>query len=153
MIYFRSFPKSLWGFLAIEYSYFACSSVCYYIVLVSFLTDLCLGHIWSHMGFFGFTQRYLQKKIRACSFTYKKTFFLMMKMLFKMKRLTLYWPVFKCVGEKLLVKKQIFWQTKPPIRFLTKENRQGQVERFVKQDGPFYIEKVFLEFCRFYRLI
>ena len=152
MIYFRSFPKPLWGFLAIEYSYFACSSVCY-IILVFFLADLSLRHICSHMGFFGFTQRYLRKKIGACSFTYKKTFFLMMKMLFKMKRLTLYWPVFKCVGEKLLVKKQIFWQTKPPIRFLTKENRQGQVERFVKQDGPFYTEKVFLEFCRSYRLI
>ena len=38
-------------------------------------------------------------------------------------------------------------------RFLTKENRQGQVERFVKRDGSFYIEKVFLEFCRFYRSI
>ena len=32
-------------------SYFPCSSVCYYIILISFLADLCLGHISSHMGF------------------------------------------------------------------------------------------------------
>ena len=34
------------------------------------------------------------------------------------------------------------------------EGQQARkVERFVKRDGSFYIEKVFLEFCRFYRLI
>ena len=34
------------------------------------------------------------------------------------------------------------------------EGQQARkVERFVKRDGSFYIEKVFLEFCRFYRLM
>ena len=34
------------------------------------------------------------------------------------------------------------------------EGQQARkVEIFVKRDGSFYIEKVFLEFCRFYRLI
>ena len=45
-----------------------------------------LGTYLLSYGLFRFHQRYLQKKIRACSFAYKKTFFLMMKMLFKVKK-------------------------------------------------------------------
>ena len=32
------------------------SSLCYQIILISFLADLSLGHICSHMGFFGNTK-------------------------------------------------------------------------------------------------
>ena len=45
-----------------------------------------LGTYLLSYGLFRFHQRYLQKKIRACSFACKKTFFLMMKMLFKVKK-------------------------------------------------------------------
>ena len=45
-----------------ESSNFDCSSVCYHIILISFLADLCLGHICSHKGFFGNTKDIRQRR-------------------------------------------------------------------------------------------
>ena len=107
-------------------SYFPCSSVCYYIILISFLADLCLGQICSHMGFFGFTKDICRKKIRACSFAYKKTFFLMMKMLFKVKKADSILTCAQMCRREAACKEASFLTSKG-TRFLFDEgkNRQG----------------------------
>ena len=39
-------------------------------------------------------------------------------------------------------------------RSLFDEGQQARkLKRFIKRDGSFYIEKAFLEFCRFFRLM
>ena len=134
-------------------SYFPCSSVCYYIILISFLADLCLGQICSHMGFFGFTKDICRKKIRACSFAYKKTFFLMMKMLFKVKKADSILTCARMCSREAACKEASFLVNKGTRSLFDEGQQARKLKRFIKRDGSFYIEKVLLEFCRFFRLM
>ena len=59
----------------------------------------------------------------------------------KWKKLTLYWPVLKCVGEKLLVKKQVYWRAKAPVSFLTKEKTGKEIEEIYKTGWFFLYRK------------
>ena len=45
-----------------EFSSIDCSPLCRHIILISFLADLCLGHICSHKGFFGNTKDVRQRR-------------------------------------------------------------------------------------------
>ena len=45
-----------------EFSSIDCSPLCHHIILISFLADLCLGHICSHKGFFGNTKDIRQRR-------------------------------------------------------------------------------------------
>ena len=128
-------------------SFFPCSSVCYYIILISFLADLCLGNICSHMGFFGFTKNICRRRSGHVLSHIRKRFSWWWKCSSKWKKLTLYWPVLECVGEKLLVKKQVSWRTRAPVRFLTKDNRQGnfQVSVASKKYFSFHVVPVYSE--------
>ena len=94
-------------------------------VSFTFLADLCLGHICSHMGFFGFTKDICRRRSGHVLSHIRKRFSWWWKCSLKWKKLNLYWPVLECVGEKLLVQKQVSWRTKAPVRFLTKDKRQG----------------------------
>ena len=134
-------------------SYFPCSSVCYYIILISFLADLCLGQICSHMGFFGFTKDICRKKIRACSFAYKKTFFLMMKMLFKVKKAESILTCARMCRREAACTEASFLANKGTRSLFDEGQQARKLKRFIKRDGSFYIEKAFLEFCRFFRLM
>ena len=121
-------------------SYFDCSSLCYHI-LISFLADLCLGHICSHMGFFGFTKDICRRRSGHVLSHIRKRFSWWWKCSSKWKKLTLYWPVLKCVGEKLLVKKQVSWRAKAPVSFLTKEKTGKEIEEIYKTGWFFLYRK------------
>ena len=112
-----------------------------------------LGTYLLSYGLFRFHQRYLQKEIRACSFAYKKTFFLMMKMLFKVKKADSILTCARMCRREAACKEANFLANKTTHSLFDEGQQARKVEIFVKRDGSFYIEKVFLEFCRFYRLI
>ena len=116
-------------------------------VSFTFLADLCLGHICSHMGFFGFTKYICRRRSGHVLSHIRKRFSWWWKCSSKWKKLTLYWPVLECVGEKLLVKKQVSWRTRAPVRFLMKDNRQGnfQVSVASKKYFSFHVVPVYSE--------
>ena len=112
-----------------------------------------LGTYLLSYGLFRFHQRYLQKKIRACSFAYKKTFFLMMKMLFKVKKADSILTFAQICRREAACKEASFLANKGTRSLFDEGQKARKLKRFIKWDGSFYIEKVLLEFCRFFRLM
>ena len=72
------------------------------------------------MGFFGFTKDICRRRSGHVLSHIRKRFSWWWKCSSKWKKLTLYWPVLECVGEKLLVKKQILIESEYLLFFLNK---------------------------------
>ena len=77
----------------------------------------------------------------------------MMKMLFKVKKADSILTCARMCRREAACKEANFLANKTTHSLFDEGQQARKVERFVKRDGSFYIEKVFLEFCRFYILM
>ena len=76
----------------------------------------------------------------------------MMKILFKVKKADSILTCARMCRREAACKEANFSANKTTRSLFDKGQQARKVERFVKRDGSFYMEKLSLEFCRFYRL-
>ena len=80
-------------------------------------------------------------------------FFLMMKMLFKVKKADSILTCARMCSREAACKEASFLVNKGTRSLFDEGQQARKLKRFIKRDGSFYIEKVLLEFCRFFRLM
>ena len=77
----------------------------------------------------------------------------MMKMLFKVKKADSILTCARMCRRVAACKEASFLANKGTRSLFDEGQKARKLKRFIKRDGSFYIEKVFLEFCRFFRLM